>query len=154
MLHIATQVPEQCEYPVTSDTQQHVSIFLAQLYEDMVRNLLYKKVTNRLINQIFDQRRATYKERVDQVFGGLMSDIEKPQNKIKLAALLITLLHGPVDVGINLVTSEQVTAIMLKMASSDDSLQQSIAAELIVCSVSKYERATNMIKHGLVSCMD
>ncbi|KAL3118992.1 hypothetical protein niasHT_003775 [Heterodera trifolii] len=133
MLHIATQLPEQCDYPVTSETRQHVSVFLAQLYDDM----------------IFDQRRAIYKERVDQIFGGLMSDLNDPKNRIKLAALLITLLQGPVDVGVNLVTNDQITEVMLQMASSDDSLQQSVAAELIVLSVSKYERATNMIKQGL-----
>ncbi|KAL3103383.1 hypothetical protein niasHS_002569 [Heterodera schachtii] len=133
MLHIATQLPEQCDYPVTSETRQHVSVFLAQLYDDM----------------IFDQRRAIYKERVDQIFGGLMSDLNDPKNRIKLAALLITLLQGPVDVGVNLVTNDQITEVMLQMASSDDFLQQSVAAELIVLSVSKYERATNMIKQGL-----
>uniref|UniRef100_A0A914HYB2 Metalloendopeptidase n=1 Tax=Globodera rostochiensis TaxID=31243 RepID=A0A914HYB2_GLORO len=133
MLHIAMQIPEQCDYPITTETRQHVAVFLAQLYDDMV----------------FDQRRAVYKERVDQVFGGLMSDIDEPKSRVKLVALLITLLQGPVDVGINLVTNDRVTAIMLQMAADDDFIQQSVAAELIVLSVSKYERATNMIKQGL-----
>lgn len=37
-----------------------------------------------------------------------MSDIGEAKNKIKVATLLITLLQGPVDVGISLVTSDQV----------------------------------------------
>lgn len=35
-------------------------------------------------------------------------------------------MQGPVDTGISLVTNDEVTAIMLEMASSDDSLQQVI----------------------------
>ncbi|KAI1716556.1 myosin-binding striated muscle assembly central domain-containing protein [Ditylenchus destructor] len=133
VLHIACQIPELCDYPVTAETRQHVAIFLARLYDDMV----------------FDQRRALYKDRVDQVFNGLLSDIDKRENRIKLAALLITLLQGPVDTGISLVTNDTVTNIMLQMAASGDSLEQSIAAELIVLSVSKHERATAIIKTGL-----
>lgn len=52
---------------------------------------------------------------------------------------------------LNLHCLKKVTSLMLQMASSDHLLQQSVAAELIVFSVSKYERAANMIKHGLVS---
>jgi hypothetical protein len=52
MLHVATQLPELCDYPVSVETRQHVAIFLTRLHDDMV----------------FDQRRATYKERVDHVF--------------------------------------------------------------------------------------
>ena len=76
MLHVATQIPEQCDYPgynclfginlyyhcaytfnsnlyilVSIKTRQHVAIFLAKLYDDMV----------------FDQRRQTFKERCDHV---------------------------------------------------------------------------------------
>lgn len=52
LLHIACQVPEQCDYPVTMNTRQHVSIFLTRLYDDM----------------LFDTRRAIFKEKVDQFF--------------------------------------------------------------------------------------
>lgn len=134
MLHIATQIPEQCDYPVSAETRLHVAIFLTRLYDDMV----------------FDQRRALYTERVKQVFEGLISDIGDRKNRVRLAALLITLLQGPVDVGLNLITNDQVTIVMLQMASEEeDRLQQSLAAELIVLSVSKYERATALIKQGL-----
>lgn len=67
---------------------------------------------------------------------------------MKLACFLITMLQGPVDLGINLVTNDQVTAIMMMMAGSDDHLMQSVAAELIVQTVSKHERATNILKVG------
>jgi hypothetical protein len=39
ILHIATQIPEQCQYPVSAETRQHVAIFLTRLYDDMVRPL-------------------------------------------------------------------------------------------------------------------
>jgi hypothetical protein len=32
-------------------------------------------------------------------FSGLLSEVSERKNKIKIAALLITLLQGPVDVG-------------------------------------------------------
>jgi hypothetical protein len=36
MLHLATQVPELSDYPVSIETRQHVAIFLTRLYDDMV----------------------------------------------------------------------------------------------------------------------
>ncbi|VDM10517.1 unnamed protein product [Wuchereria bancrofti] len=133
LMHVSTQIPEQCEYPVTAETRQHLAVCLARLYDDMV----------------FDTRRQIFKERVDTFFNNLLNDIAEPKVKVKLACLLITLLQGPVDVGINLVTNDQVTALMFEMASSDDSLQQSTAAELIVHTVSKHERATTILKFGI-----
>ncbi|KAL7071749.1 hypothetical protein ACQ4LE_009377 [Meloidogyne hapla] len=134
ILHLATQVPELCDYPVSAETRQHMAIFLTRLYDDMV----------------FDQRRALYSECVKNVFDGLLVDIDQRINRIKLAALLITLMQGPVDVGFNLLTNDKITGIMLAMADENgDNLQQSLAVELIVLSVSKYERATALIKQGL-----
>ena len=48
--------------------------------------------------------------------------------------------------GLNLVTNDQVTAVMMQMAASDDHIMQGIAAELIVMTVSKHERATSILK--------
>uniref|UniRef100_A0A0M3JIX3 Protein unc-45 homolog B (inferred by orthology to a human protein) n=1 Tax=Anisakis simplex TaxID=6269 RepID=A0A0M3JIX3_ANISI len=45
-----------------------------------------------------------------------------------------------------LVTNDHITAMMLEMADDDDHLHQSIAAELIVQTVSKHERATTILK--------
>jgi len=102
--------------------------------------------------KVFDQRRALYSEVVKNVFDGLLIDIDQRISKIKLVALLITLMQGPIDVGFNLLTNDKITGIMLSMADVEngDNLQQSLAVELIVLSVSKYERATALIKHGLV----
>uniref|UniRef100_A0A158Q8D0 Protein unc-45 homolog B n=1 Tax=Elaeophora elaphi TaxID=1147741 RepID=A0A158Q8D0_9BILA len=133
LLDVSTQIPEQCDYSVTAETRQHLAICLARLYDDMV----------------FDTRRQIFKERVDAFFNNLLSDIAKPEVKVKLACMLITLLQGPVDVGLNLVTNDQITNLMLEMASSDDNLQQSTAAELIVHTVSKHERATTILKFGI-----
>ncbi|KAM3728902.1 Protein unc-45 [Dirofilaria immitis] len=133
LLHVSTQTPEQCEYPVTAETRQHLAVCLTRLYDDMV----------------FDTRRQIFKEKVDAFFNNLLNDIGKQEVKVKLACMLITLLQGPVDVGINLVTNDRITALMLEMASSDNSLQQSIAAELIVHTVSKHERATTILKFGI-----
>uniref|UniRef100_A0A914ZCE2 UNC-45/Cro1/She4 central domain-containing protein n=1 Tax=Panagrolaimus superbus TaxID=310955 RepID=A0A914ZCE2_9BILA len=133
LLHVASQVPELCDYPVSAETRQHVAICLARLSDDMV----------------FDTRRKIYKEKVDQYFEYLLSHIGEEGFKIKLAAFLITMLEGPVDLGMGLVTNEEVTAVMLQMASSDDHLNQSLAAELIVQTVSKHERATKLLQVGL-----
>ena len=53
LLHVSSQVPELCDYPVSAETRQHVAICLARLSDDMV----------------FDTRRTVYKEKVDQYFG-------------------------------------------------------------------------------------
>ncbi|CAI5445814.1 unnamed protein product [Caenorhabditis angaria] len=137
LLDVASQIPEQCEYPVSPETRQHVAICLQRLDEDMV----------------FDTKRTIYKERVDYYFNTLMANASDDENghkyRIRLACLLITMLQGPVDIGLNLVTNDQVTAVMLQMASSENLLMQSVAAELIVATVSKHERATTMLKVGI-----
>ncbi|KAK5975120.1 Protein unc-45 B [Trichostrongylus colubriformis] len=137
LLDVASQIPEQCDYPVSHETRQHVAICLQRLDEDMV----------------FDTKRLIYKEKVDLFFNSLMARAsDNPEGhkiRIKLGALLITLLQGPVDVGVNLVTNDQVTALMLQMAASPNHLMQSVAAELIVMTVVKHERATSILKVGL-----
>uniref|UniRef100_A0A8R1E4Q9 TPR_REGION domain-containing protein n=1 Tax=Caenorhabditis japonica TaxID=281687 RepID=A0A8R1E4Q9_CAEJA len=137
LLDVASQIPEQCDYPVSAETRQHVAICLQRLEEDMV----------------FDTRRTVFKEKVDSFFGSLMANAfdtaEGHKIRVKLAAFLITMLQGPVDIGLNLITNDQLTPIMLQMASSDNHLMQGIAAELIVATVSKHERALNMLKVGI-----
>ncbi|RCN35472.1 tetratricopeptide repeat protein [Ancylostoma caninum] len=137
LLDVSSQIPEQCDYPVSHETRQHVAICLQRLDEDMV----------------FDSKRLIYKEKVDLFFNNLMArasdDPEGHKVRIKLACFLITMLQGPVDIGINLVTNDQVTAVMLQMAASDNHLMQSVAAELIVMTVVKHERATSILKVGV-----
>uniref|UniRef100_A0A1I7XFW3 UNC45-central domain-containing protein n=1 Tax=Heterorhabditis bacteriophora TaxID=37862 RepID=A0A1I7XFW3_HETBA len=137
LLDLASQIPEICDYPVSSKTRQHVAICLQRLHDDMV----------------FDTKRAIFKEKVDYFLNKLISRLgnadESRNVRIKLASFLITMLQGPVDIGLNLVTNDQVTAIMLQMADSDDHLMQSVAAELIVMTVSKHERATSILKVGI-----
>lgn len=66
---------------------------------------------------------------------------------IKLGYLLLLFeFKGPVDVGINMVTNDKITVMTLEMAASDDLILQSTAAELIVHTVSKHERATTILK--------
>lgn len=36
LLDVASQIPEQCDYPVSHETRQHVAICLQRLDEDMV----------------------------------------------------------------------------------------------------------------------
>lgn len=73
------------------------------------------------------------------------------KSKFFVVKWINVIFQGPVDVGINLVTNDRITAMMLDMASSDDSLLQSTAAELIVHTVSKHERATTILK--VCSCL-
>ncbi|CAJ0956400.1 unnamed protein product, partial [Mesorhabditis belari] len=133
LLDVATQIPEMCDYLVDHETRQHMSICLSRLYDDMV----------------FDTKRTIFKERLDGFFNALMRENNEPRIQVKLGCLLITMLQGPVDVGLNMVTNDEVTAMMLHMADSNDKLLQSVAAELIVMTVSKHERATTMLKVGV-----
>ncbi|KIH47867.1 hypothetical protein ANCDUO_22068 [Ancylostoma duodenale] len=52
LLDVSSQIPEQCDYPVSHETRQHVAICLQRLDEDMV----------------FDSKRLIYKEKVDHFF--------------------------------------------------------------------------------------
>ncbi|EGT47902.1 hypothetical protein CAEBREN_14621 [Caenorhabditis brenneri] len=137
LLDVASQIPEQCDYPVSAETRQHVAICLQRLEEDMV----------------FDTKRTIFKDKVDFFFNALISratdDEEGHKYRIKLSCFLITMLQGPVDLGINLIINDQLTPIMLQMAASQNHLMQGIAAELIVGTIAKHERAINMLKVGI-----
>uniref|UniRef100_A0A0N5BDT4 TPR_REGION domain-containing protein n=1 Tax=Strongyloides papillosus TaxID=174720 RepID=A0A0N5BDT4_STREA len=132
LLHVASQIPEQCEYPVSNDTRNHLAICLQRLYDDMV----------------FDTKRNIFKEKVETYFTSLLVGATGKEGQIKLASFLITMLQGVIDMGVTLVTNDTVLAIMLQMAGSSDILLQSVSAELIVQSVSKHERAMAMLKVG------
>ncbi|KAI6191741.1 Protein unc-45-like protein B [Aphelenchoides bicaudatus] len=133
LLHISSQIPEQCDYEVTAETRQHLALCLARLWDDMV----------------FDTRRAVFREKVDMYFNALMQDIGNEKTQVKMCAFLITLLQGPVDTGISLITNDSITALMLQMASSENKLHQSIAAEIIVQTVCKHERAMSIVTNGI-----
>ncbi|KAI6209433.1 Protein unc-45-like protein B [Aphelenchoides besseyi] len=133
LLHVSTQIPELCDYEVTAETRQHLALCLARLWDDMV----------------FDTKRAIYREKVDAFFNLLMKDIGNEKTQIKMCSFLTTLLQGPIDAGISLVTNDSITALMLQMAASEDKLQQSVATELIVQTVSKHERAVSIIANGI-----
>ncbi|GMT34769.1 hypothetical protein PFISCL1PPCAC_26066, partial [Pristionchus fissidentatus] len=133
LLDVATQSPEQSDYPVTHETRQHLAICLSRLHDDMV----------------FDTKRTIFSDRLNLFFNNLMSRNNEREFQIKIANMLCTMLQGPVDLGISLVTNDQITAMMLQMASGEDKVLQSVAAELIVLSVVKHERASNILKNGL-----
>uniref|UniRef100_A0A1I7RKR3 TPR_REGION domain-containing protein n=2 Tax=Bursaphelenchus xylophilus TaxID=6326 RepID=A0A1I7RKR3_BURXY len=133
LLHLASQIPEQCDYPVSAETRQHVALCLARLYDDMV----------------FDTKRAIYSEKVEQFFNALMANIGDEKTQIKMCAFLITMLQGAVDLGMKLVTNDAITALMLQMAGSTNKLHQYIAVELIVQTVSKHERAMAVVTNGI-----
>ncbi|GMR33986.1 hypothetical protein PMAYCL1PPCAC_04181 [Pristionchus mayeri] len=133
LLDVSAQSPEQCDYPVSAETRQHLAICLTRLHDDMV----------------FDTKRTIFKEKLDLYFNNLMSRNNEREFQIRIANVLCTLLQGPVDLGVTLVTNDQITAMMLQMAASEDLALQSVAAELIVLSVVKHERASNILKNGL-----
>ncbi|GMT03836.1 hypothetical protein PENTCL1PPCAC_26010, partial [Pristionchus entomophagus] len=133
LLDVSAQSPEQCDYPVSHETRQHVAICLTKLHDDMV----------------FDTKRVIFKEKLDLYFDNLLKRNNEREYQIRIANLLCTLLQGPVDLGVSLATNDQITAMMLHMAASEDLLLQSVAAELIVLSVVKHERASNILKNGL-----
>jgi hypothetical protein len=53
-----------------------------------------------------------------------MQDIANEKTQIKICAFLITLLQGPIDTGISLVTNDAIVALMLQMAGSENHLHQ------------------------------
>ena len=52
LLQLACQIPEQCAYPVSAETRQHVSLCLSRLWDDM----------------IFDENRDQFKDKCTQFF--------------------------------------------------------------------------------------
>ena len=52
LLDVSSQIPEQCDYPVSAETRQHLAICLTRLYDDMV----------------FDTKRTIFTDRVNTFF--------------------------------------------------------------------------------------
>ncbi|VDO40269.1 unnamed protein product [Haemonchus placei] len=100
-----------------------------------------------------DNKTGMYKLKVYSFFNNLLArvinDPDGNEYRIKLAAYLMTLLQGPVDIGMKLIKNDRVNNVMLQMAESTNHLVQSIAAELIVMTVVDYEQATSTLKIGL-----
>ncbi|XGW02377.1 hypothetical protein V3C99_014424 [Haemonchus contortus] len=137
LLDVASQIPELCDYPVTHETRHHVAICLQRLQERMA----------------LDNKMGTYRLKVYTFFNNLIArvinDPDGHGSRIKLAAYLMTLLQGPVDIGMKLIKNDRVANVMLQMAASTNRLMQSIAAELIMMTVVDYEQATSTLKDGL-----
>ncbi|XGW02376.1 hypothetical protein V3C99_014424 [Haemonchus contortus] len=137
LLDVASQIPELCDYPVTHETQHHVAICLQRLQERMA----------------LDNKMDMYRLKVYTFFNNLIArvinDPDGHEYRIKLAAYLMTLLQGPVDIGMKLIKNDRVANVMLQMAASTNHLVQSIAAELITMTVVDYEQATSTLKDGL-----
>uniref|UniRef100_A0A915J2I0 UNC-45/Cro1/She4 central domain-containing protein n=1 Tax=Romanomermis culicivorax TaxID=13658 RepID=A0A915J2I0_ROMCU len=71
------------------------------------------------------------------------------ERRIEVLSCLTTLLLGPFDVGISLVTNNNVTKMMFEMAASGVELSQMVAAEAIVQTASKRERCSTIIASGI-----
>jgi hypothetical protein len=133
LLEVSCNIPEQCKVPVTHETREHVAIALTRLYEDMV----------------FDMYRNNYKDVVDKFVLGKLENIKDMSVRVEICACITTLLTGPFDIGFTLLGNTNITEMMLNMATTDNITHQMVAAELIVNTASKRERASVIVAQGI-----
>lgn len=95
------------KYPINKDTQNHVAICLSRLFDDMV----------------FDRYRSNYEDAVTKWFTEEQK-IATKESMIRRCACASTLLLGPFDIGLKMVTNHSLLGIMLALAQSDDEVCQ------------------------------
>lgn len=70
------------------------------------------------------------------------------ESKIRAVLVITCLLNGPIEVGNQCLSKQGIVEMMLAMASSDDELQQKVAAEALIAATTKKDKCTSILSMG------
>ncbi|KRX26976.1 Protein unc-45 -like protein A, partial [Trichinella nelsoni] len=131
LMTVGCSIPERALVPVTYETRDYLALCLTNIYDDMLS----------------DKNRSIYTDRMEKF---IQTKREKITDgvKIEICSLFTTLLGGPVDVAFQFVAKPEFTQLLLEMAASDDQLNQSVAVEAIMHTVSKRDRCSVFLAQG------
>lgn len=122
----------ECSMEITCNTRPHVSLALERIYNCLDCDKTREDYRNQVIEFIDDKLRGP--------------DVE---NKVRSAAVITTLLYGPVEVGNHCLSKPGIVEMMLVMAGcDDDEVQQRVAAEAIIAAASKKDKCTSIVSMG------
>lgn len=134
ILDIAAEI-EDAKYEssmrISRNTKVHVSLILERVF-----NCCY-----------YDKARAEYMNIVEMYIKSLLTSPDL-ESKIRAVLVITCLLNGPIEVGNQCLAKQGIVEMMLAMASSDDELQQKIAAEALIAATTKKDKCTSIISMG------
>ncbi|KRY66835.1 E3 ubiquitin-protein ligase UBR5, partial [Trichinella pseudospiralis] len=131
LMTVGCSIPEKALVPVTYETRGYLALCLTNIYDDMLS----------------DKNRSIYTDRMEKFIQEKREKITDGV-KIEICSLFTTLLGGPVDVAFQFVAKPEFTQLLLEMAASDDQLNQSVAVEAIMHTVSKRDRCSVFLAQG------
>ncbi|KAF8781399.1 Protein unc-45 like protein [Argiope bruennichi] len=134
LLDVASELQEihyESSMRITGRTLAHVSVALDRIYFCMDCDQNREKFRNKMMEFMNDKLRG--------------EDIE---SKVRATRAITALLQGPVEAGNACLAQKGVVEMMLAMASSDDELQQRVAAEAIIAAASKKDKCTAIVSMG------
>ncbi|KRX54418.1 Protein unc-45 -like protein A, partial [Trichinella sp. T9] len=131
LMTVGCSIPERALVPVTYETRDYLALCLTNIYDDMLS----------------DKNRSIYTDRMEKF---IQTKREKITDgvKIEICSLFTTLLGGPVDIAFQFVAKPEFTQLLLEMAASDNQLNQSVAVEAIMHTVSKRDRCSVFLAQG------
>lgn len=134
ILDIAAEIEDpkyESSMRITRNTKLHVSLILDRVY-----SCCY-----------YDKVRSEYTNIVEMYIKSLLAtpDLE---SKLRAVLVITCLLNGPIEVGNQCLGKQGIVEMMLAMASTDDELQQKIAAEALIAATTKKDKCTSIISMG------
>ena len=111
VLRIAATIPnlDNNQYLITDQTKMHISCVLSIIYNDLCTDNEREEFNNECIE-----------------FIKALQNKDDIQSHMKIISVLAVLLQGPFDTGNAILGSMNLVEIMIKMAASNDPLQQVI----------------------------
>ncbi|GAB6029698.1 hypothetical protein CHUAL_005421 [Chamberlinius hualienensis] len=135
ILEVASELKEyryESSMEVTVNTKPTVSVVLMKIYDSLT----------------CDKERDLYVEKVDEFVKDKLKGPEI-EAKVRVTAAITVMLHGPLEVGNHCIAQKGVLEMMLVMAGSDDTVQQTVAAEAIIAAASKKDKCSSILNMGL-----
>ncbi|XP_035224190.1 protein unc-45 homolog B-like, partial [Stegodyphus dumicola] len=135
LLDVSSELQEihyESSMRITERTLSHVAVALDRIYICMDCDAYRDEYRNKVMEFINDKLRGP--------------DIE---SKVRATRTITALLQGPLDVGNFCLAQKGVVEMMLAMASSDDEIQQRVAAEAIIAAASKKDKCTAIVSMGI-----
>lgn len=135
MMEIAGEMSEykyESSMEITDSTRTLISVCLTRVYENMDCDKARKEYLDK-INEFIAQQLLT-------------PEIE---SGVRVVVAITVLLHGPLDIGNNVISREGILDMILTMAGSDDLIQQQVACECIVAAITKQDKAQAVLNKGI-----
>ena len=134
ILDIAAEIEDrkyESSMRISRNTKVHVSLILERVF----------------ICSYYDKAKEEYMQIVEMYIKSLLiaPDIE---SKIRAVLVITCLLNGPIEVGNQCLSKQGIVEMMLAMASSEDELQQKIAAEALIAATTKKDKCTSILSMG------